>query len=124
MSAGTVFETAFNVYRVRKPVGNGGSGTVYEVEDEDSNTFALKSLDPATITRQKVKRFENELAFCQRTDHPHVIKVLGSGFSVKDGERCPFYIMKLYPSTLRKVMAEGIPGEDVLPLFSQILDGV
>ncbi len=32
--------------------------------------------------------------------------------------------MKLYPSTLRKIMTEGVPPDRVLPLFTQILDGV
>lgn len=123
MSAGTMFETAFNAYKVRRQLGQGGAGIVYEVEDEESNRFALKSLNLGS-TRQNVKRFANELGFCQKNDHPHVVKVLDSGFSIKDGQRSPFYVMDLYPSTLRKIMDEGIPPDEVLPLFLQILDGV
>jgi len=123
MASRTVFETAFNAYKVRRQLGQGGAGIVYEVEDEESNLYALKSLNPGS-TRQKVKRFGNELAFCQKNNHPHVIKVLDSGFSINDGQRSPFYVMDLYPSTLRKIMDEGISPEAVLPLFLQILDGV
>ncbi len=35
-----------------------------------------------------------------------------------------FYVMPFFPTTLRGLMANGIPHGQVLPLFSQMMNGV
>jgi len=119
-----VFESAFNTYHYAGEIGSGGSGIVVKVEDEDAHTFALKYLNPDRITKDKLKRFKNELSFCERNDHPNIIKVIDHGHIETKGVKCPFYVMHYYPDTLRTLMKKGISPTNVLPFFSLILNGI
>ncbi len=120
----TNLRTVLNQYRVGKLRGEGGAGRVYEVEDEDGTQFAAKILFPDKATREKRKRFSNELRFCSKNQHPAIVTVLDSGVLLERGQGLPFYIMRLYDGTLRTLMNGGIPPDRVLPYFAHILDGV
>jgi serine/threonine protein kinase len=117
---GSVLNSAFEAYTVERDIGGGGSGVVSLVRDTQQNAFAAKILK-AGFSSQKLKRFKNEMMFCWKEDHPNLIKVLDYGRS-QSAE--PFYVMPLASSTLRSLLTAGIGKEDVLVLFSQILDGV
>jgi serine/threonine protein kinase len=116
-----VYKSAFNEYTVVRPLGNGGAGTVYEVSDTESLRYALKAIDLARSTSQKLRRFKNETTFCLNNRHKNIITVVDYGRG-PSGE--PFYVMPKYALTLQKVVTQGINPTDVLPIFSQVLDGV
>ncbi len=118
------FESDFNTFYHVSNIGEGGSGRVVEVKDQDEKIFALKYLHPDRITTNKRKRFKNELAFCERDVHLNIIKVFDHGHIFLKKEKCPFYVMPRYGHNLRKLMKNGIDSKDVLPFFSQILNGV
>lgn len=118
------FESAFNVYSVTGVRGEGGSGRVFAVKDADGREFALKCLFPDRVNTERRKRFKNELDFCRRFRHHNIIQVTDFGLVAWDNQKCPFYVMPLYPTTLRKLMENGVAPHKVLALFSQILDGV
>lgn len=113
------YRSAFSEYQIVRPIGEGGSGIVYEVTDVDSRRYALKAVTPEKATSQKLKRFQNEIRFCQRTDHKNIMRVLDTGRSAFGS---PFYVMELYPSTLEEQLGKLKPTE-VLPVFSEILNG-
>ncbi len=115
------YQSAFNTYTVIRELGKGGSGAVYEVSDVDSQRYALKVIDPGRTSSQKLKRFKNETIFCLGNKHKNIVTVIDHGRGPA-GE--PFYVMPLYPFTLQTVMTEGIDHCRVLPIFSQLLDGV
>jgi serine/threonine protein kinase len=117
-----IFYTTFNFYTIVEPLGEGGAGRVYKVSDEEGKLFALKFLN-ASSTQQR-KRFKNEIAFCSKKSSPRIVAVLDHGFSGTAEDRCPFYVMPLYAGTLRSLMNAEIGHDAVLPLFSQMLDGV
>jgi serine/threonine protein kinase len=119
-----VFETIATSYTEVGFLGEGGSGQVLEVEDEDGKPFALKMLRPHGASTAKRKRFRNEISFCSRCTHPNVIQVLDSGFTAAQGEKAPFYVMKRYHHSLRDLLSTGIGSDSRLPLFSKIIDGV
>ncbi len=118
-----VFVTAFGRYTVCKVLGNGGAGTVYEVTADDGNHLALKLLGQTADTT-KSKRFKNEIYFCSRNVHPNVLRVLDHGVEISDGEPRPFYVMPLYPFTLRKMMTSDAQNANRMRVFGQILDGI
>jgi serine/threonine protein kinase len=118
-----IFPTPFAEYAATEVIGNGGSGVVYKVQDDNGAILALKAIDPNKATRQRIKRFKNEIFFCLKTDHRNIVKVFDWGFISKKDTQCPFYVMPYYPATLRSLMRSGISVENVLPLFAQILDG-
>ncbi len=121
MKKNQTYRTTFNEYTVGQSIGNGGSGIVYEALNKDSERFALKVIDPKYVTTQKLKRFQNEIKFSENITHRNIIKVLDHG----PGESgAPFYVMPMFECTLEKVMAEHILPNAILPIFSQILDGV
>lgn len=119
-----VFETASDKYARVKQIGSGGSGIVVEVQSEMGKAHALKYFCPDHVTGEKRKRFRNELSFCAQNRHANIITVVDWGFVIIGGEKCPFYVMPLYPATLRDVMKNGLASDRVLPLFSRVLDGV
>ncbi|MBI4546566.1 MAG: serine/threonine protein kinase [Ignavibacteriae bacterium] len=118
------FKTAFNAYDDLEIIGEGGSGKVYKVNDQDGNLYALKLLDHHKANKEKHKRFKNEVFFCQRNIHKNIITILDYGFVTDENGQNPFYVMPYYSSTLRDLMSNKIPQDKVLPYFSQILDGV
>jgi serine/threonine protein kinase len=121
----STLRTAFNTYKlVQRSIGSGGAGTVHLVEDIDGVRYALKVLHSQAGTT-RTKRFQNEIDFCSKNTHQNIVTILDHGVTDgPDGEAVPFYVMPLYPTTLRKLILKGIPPSDVLPLFSCILDGV
>ncbi|HZV88678.1 MAG TPA: serine/threonine-protein kinase [Candidatus Binatus sp.] len=119
-----IFKTALEVYLPLEIVGTGGAGVVYKVEAEDHQIFAVKCLDPRRVTTAKRKRFKTELHFCSKNEHRNIITVLDQGVVLIDGEDAAFYVMPYYAATLRELMKAGISSEKILPIFSQILDGV
>jgi serine/threonine protein kinase len=93
---------------------------VFAVSDSEGNRFALKIIDPAKTSTQKLKRFQNEIAFCQRNTHKNIVTVLDYGRS-SEGE--PFYVMPLYDKTLERAIQQTIPPNEILSVFGQLLDG-
>ena len=119
-----VFETPFETYTELEFKGQGGSGRVCSVKSSSGETFALKYLDPEKVSTEKLKRFKNEIGFCQRNSHPNIVSVVDTGAVVVKEVKCPFYVMKLYSGTLRSFMENKLVPDNVMRLFSQILDGV
>ncbi len=119
--AATVFETAFETYTVVRQVGSGGSGIVFLVKTSDGQDLALKVLDRSKTPRKKVKRFQNEIQFCQRQASERIVRVLDYGQS-PDGSI--FYVMPYYASTLRDLIKKQLPMGERLPLYVQVLDSV
>jgi serine/threonine protein kinase len=117
----TILKSAFDTYTIRDQIGAGGSGIVYAAYDSEGSVFAVKVLDPTKTTTTRLKRFKNEIDFCSKNVHKNIIRVLGTGMTETGAT---FYVMPLYSCTLREVMLKGIKPEAVLPIFSQILDGV
>lgn len=114
------YRSAFSEYSLVRPIGEGGSGIVYEVVDTEPRRYALKCLTPKKATTQKLKRFQNEIRFCQRTDHKNIVRILDTGRSLLG---VPFYVMELFACTLQDQLGT-LKADEVLPVFSEILNGV
>src|SRR5207253_76696 len=80
-------------------------------------------LKPKLATSRR-KRLKNEVLFCQRCQHPNIVQVLDTGSAQVEGEALSFYVMPYYAKTLRSLITPRIAPDEVLPLFSQLLDGV
>lgn len=119
-----VFYTAFSSYNEIGFLGEGGAGRVFAVEDADGTKWALKLLDPTRATTEKLKRFKNELVFCSQDRNEHIIRVVDHGLYSEGGTPAPFYVMPYYDSSLRALMKKGLAPDAVLPLYSQLLNGV
>jgi serine/threonine protein kinase len=118
------FETTFGVYVVDELLGEGGAGRVYGGIGPDGTAIALKVLAEECASADKRRRFKNEISFLGRNKHRNIVTVVDYGVARGGEINGPFYIMRRYQSSLRPLMQKGISADGVLPLFSQILDGV
>lgn len=122
---GLTFRTPFETYRAQRKIGEGGSSTVYEVKSGSGDVYAVKMLKAEAVSTVRMKRFQNEAAFCQRVAHPKILRVIDWGISDgASGQECPFLVSPYYPDTLRGFNSKAFPRDKILPAFSQILDGI
>lgn len=119
-----IFETTFTTYTATEIIGEGGSGKIYKATDESGVIWAIKLLDSAKATKEKVKRFKNELMFCLKNQHPNIVTVIDHGVFKDFSKSSPFYVAPLYFGSLRPLINSGISSDKVLPYFSKLLDGV
>lgn len=118
------FITTFDSYIATKIIGEGRSGRVYEVANNEGELFAVKLLKPEFASKEKIKRFKNELKFCQENRHPNIVTVEDHGLYSDGKNPSPFYVMPLADGSLRDLMARAISADDILIYFFHLLDGV
>jgi len=110
-------------YRLIAPLGRGGMGGVWQVEDATGARFALKSpaqgLNPAAET---TKRFAREANAVRMLDHPNLVAAID--VFVEGGYL--FLVMEeVHGLTLTKALAKGTFGaRRALVIARQLLDGV
>jgi serine/threonine protein kinase len=122
LGAVIIVETAFERYSLDEQIGEGGAGTVYGAKTSDGRNVAIKVLSKSDADKRK--RFKNETAFLLKTDHPNIVKVVDFGLAATGRLKGPFYVMQRYEESLRGLMKGRLATNEVMPLFSQILDGV
>lgn len=121
-----IFDTSGHEYFVIKEKGCGGSGRIFNVKDDSGNLFAIKLLDPGKATKDKIRRFKNELHFCHANKHPNIITIIDDGFiKIKEsGEKLPFYVMPLYSCSLRELIKQPINKNKIMHFYNNLLDGI
>lgn len=124
LKKGTTVGTITEEYTVVAKINQGGNGTVFRVIDSSGKPYALKAIDRKTTSKEKLKRFKNELAFCENNTHKNIIKIFDHGTYNKDGENIIFYLMPILPMTLRDKMNSGLKADEVLPIFLQLLEAL
>jgi len=119
-----LFETALKKYTPVQVVGEGGSGRVFLVNDENHNEYAIKYLKPEVVTKEKIERFNNELYFSMRNTHPNILIINDYGFIKNENTKYPFYVMPYYENSLRKIMQNRLDPIRALEIYQQILNGL
>src|ERR671910_451 len=67
-------------YTFERELGRGGMATVYLVQDlRHDRPVALKVLHPELAAALGPDRFQREIRFAARLQHPHILTVLDSG---------------------------------------------
>jgi serine/threonine protein kinase len=78
LTKGQIVHTAFSQYELIKQIGSGGNGRVFSAKDSDGEMFAIKFVDKYQ-SRIKLKRFQNEINFCEHSSHVNIVKVVDRG---------------------------------------------
>ena len=123
LKKGTVVKTTFDEYTLIKQVGQGGNGRVFSATNLDGYSVAIKFV-MKNISREKTKRFKNEINFCERHKHKNIVELLDRGYKKLDNEEYIFYVMPLYKETLRDKINAKIKHEDAEKIFIGLLEGL
>ena len=111
-------------YRVERPLGEGGMGSVYEAENTiTGRRVAIKVLSAARASPQVRRRLLREARVAARVQHPHVIDIYDVGF---DGDEMFLVMELLRGQPLDRWIAEHAPAEPaaILPYAQQLLRGL
>lgn len=84
MSGDVVFDEVGKKYTLIQPVGHGGFGMVFEVQDSDGNKFALKTIITA-LDNNQFRALVNEGNLAAQIIHANVLRV----FFFHDGQKYP-----------------------------------
>lgn len=123
LKKGTVVKTAFDEYTLIKQVGSGGNGRVFSASNGEGEQFAIKFLE-RNIGSDKLKRFKNEIAFCEQHHHKNIVSILDRGYAYLDEKDYVFYVMPLFEDTLKSKIKAGIAPDDAVNIFVGILEGL
>ncbi len=116
------------IYRVVQPLGSGGMGTVYEVEDTTvGKPYVLKTLNAELADRADLHaRMAKEARTLARLSHPNIVEVVTAG-ATNDALELPFIVMeKLIGHSLRAVLdRQGkLPILSALAIATDLLDAL
>src|SRR5438445_1978191 len=122
--AGPIPETVGG-YRLIRPIGSGGMGTVYEAEDSATGRrVALKLISAEfAASRVSVERFRQEGRLASAIAHPRCVFVLAAD---EDAGR-PYIVMELMPgSTLQDLVQEKgpLPPHEAVAKILDVLEGL
>lgn len=123
LKKGTIIHTAFDDYKIIKQVGSGGNGRVLSAETSDGKKVAIKFIE-RTTSSEKLKRFKNEINFCEHHEHKNIVAIQDRGYAYLDNKDYVFYVMPLYYETLKDKIKTGIPHEKILDIFVGLLEGL
>ena len=120
LGKGLTVKTAFSSYVLGIQIGQGGNARVFEAVDDEKHSVAVKFLDKTS----QLKRFKNEIRFCEQERHPNIVRILDNGIAtLADGDH-PFCVMPLYSKSLRKRMDTGLSPQQAIRIFIGLLQGL
>ena len=115
----------FDRYTLGPQIGGGGSGRVLKATSSEGDDVAIKVVNVSSLSTKKRKRLRNEIAFCTAYRHRGIIRILDVGSYVDEsGAEHVFYVMDLYPGTLRKQMQAGIAHDSVIATWLRTVEAV
>ncbi len=113
----------FGGYRVRRVLGRGGMGVVYEAEEiESGRVVALKVLEQRLGDDRERERFEREGRLAASIDHEHCVFV----FAAADVGGVPAIAMQLMQGTLADRLGSGgpLPAATAVDMALQLVEGL
>lgn len=123
MKKGTVVKTAFDEYILDGQIGQGGNGKVFSAKNANEKLVAIKFIE-RNISNDKLKRFKNEIYFCEGHKNKNIVTVIDRGYVVLDKKEYVFYVMPLYAETLRDKMKAKLEPDDIVTIFIGIINGL
>jgi serine/threonine protein kinase/tetratricopeptide (TPR) repeat protein len=113
-------------YSIRREIGSGGMGVVYEairVDGTFQRRVAIKVLRRDLNPHLFLARFDRERQILARLEHPHIASILDAG-QTPDGD--PYFVMEYVDGVPITAYAEthGLKLSQRLSLFLQVCDAV
>ncbi|MDZ4805889.1 MAG: serine/threonine-protein kinase [Candidatus Eisenbacteria bacterium] len=86
-------------FRVRRIIGSGGMGIVFEAHDPDENrTVAVKVIRQRVASPSTLRRFEAEARLLARLMHPSIAAIYDAGRHEDDGLVLPYLALEFVPA--------------------------
>ncbi len=115
-------------YHVKRLIGSGGMGAVYEaVQEQPRRTVALKVMKRGIASRSALRRFEYEAQLLGRLRHPGIAQVFDAGTHDDGTGTVPFFAMEYIPAakTLTDYAREKKMGtRERIDLFVKVCDAI
>ncbi|MCY3003789.1 MAG: tetratricopeptide repeat protein [Planctomycetota bacterium] len=114
-------------FRVRRELGRGGMGIVYEAEQQQPRRLvAVKTLRIDTLSNAALRRFEREAQVLARLQHPGIAQVYGSGTAALGGTELPYFAMELVRGEplVRWATSRGLALHERVELIAKVADAV
>lgn len=120
--AGALVGTRIGRYRVKRLIGTGGMGAVYEaVQEQPRRTVALKVMRSGLGSRSVARRFEYEAQLLARLRHPGIAQVFEAGEHEGSHGTVPYFAMEYIPGArpiTKYVEGKGLAVRQRLGLFA------
>ena len=100
------------VYRLERPLGQGGMATVYQGRGPDGKAVAIKVISTETENIEFRTRFEREIQVSHTLKHPNVVEVINWG---QDEQRVYLVLELIDGKSMRDLLpSQGLPLEKAL----------
>lgn len=127
-SDGALVGTRIGRYRVKRLIGTGGMGAVYEaVQEQPRRTVALKVMRSGLSSSSAMRRFEYEAQLLARLRHPGIAQVFEAGAHEGSHGVVPYFAMEYIPGAkpiTAHARARGMGFRDKLELFAVVCEAV
>lgn len=112
-------------YKLKRPLGTGGMGTVYEAEDANSGRpVAVKLISSeVAVSSDAVERFRQEGRLASTISHPRCVFVIAAD----EEQGRPYIVMELMTGLTLKELVERhgrLPPERAIPKILDVIDGL
>jgi len=82
-------------FHLRRMLGHGGMGAVYEaMQEQPRRAVALKLMRAGAASRSALRRFIYEAQLLARLRHPSIAQVYEAGTHIDSGVRVPYFVME------------------------------
>ena len=125
--SGKVNEVQIGPYRVKRLIGGGGMGQVYEaVQDHPRRTVALKVMRGSIDSDSTRRRFDFEAQILARLHHPNIAQIYNAGVWHNEDSELPYFAMEYVAGKPIDTFAQErfLDLRGRLKLFAQICEAV
>ena len=120
MEPGAKVQTAYDEYTLTGFLGEEGNGKVFSAKSDSGEQVAIKFLE-TDRSRTALKRFKNEITFCEADHGSNIVRVIDRGYAVFGDKGYSFCVMPLYKKSLRDLIREGLSSPQAIGIFVGIL---
>lgn len=115
-------------YQIRRLIGTGGMGSVYEgVQQNPRRSVAIKVINAKVHNKEAASRLLFEAQLLARLHHPGIAEIYEAGTYTVDGDELPYFAMEYIPnpkSITSYANEKELGTREKLELFAEVCDAV
>ena len=120
--------TRIGSFTLRRIIGSGGMGTVYEAQQEQPRRrVAIKMMKHGITSSSALRRFEFESQTLARLHHPGIAQVYEAGTHDDGAGGVPYFVMEYIPNALKITEyadKKKLGTRERLALFAKVCDAI